>query len=374
MNQHNAFMLRALELARQRDGFTSPNPSVGAVIVKNGKIVGEGFHEKVGFPHAEIVALRQAGCLAVGATMYVTLEPCNHHGRTPPCTEAIINAGIRELYYAVVDPNTEVVGKGYHRLKEAGIRVHAGLYREETEYLNRFFLYYSQKRKPYVIAKFACSLDGRIATRQGDSRWITGELARLRSHTLRHQVDAILVGANTIIGDDPQLTTRIAQQEVSHPLRIVLDSTGRVPLTARIYQEQLPGQTLVVTTKSMSTEHQLKLEKLGVHILVVPASITGQVSIRALLKALGHRSIASLMVEGGGQVLGSFWDEGCVNEVWAFLAPLIIGGDEAPGVIGGIGPSTLAQATRLHGKKIETIGDDILIRGYTKPLEHQIRS
>ena len=374
MNQHNAFMLRALDLARKRDGFTNPNPSVGAVIVKNGKVVGEGFHEKVGSPHAEIAAIRQAGRLAIGATMYVTLEPCNHHGQTPPCTEAIINADIRELYYAVEDPNTEVVGKGHHRLKEAGIRVHAGLYREEAEYLNRFFLYYSQTRKPYVIAKFACSLDGRIATHRGDSHWITGELARLRSHTLRHQVDAILVGANTIIRDDPQLTTRIAQQKVSHPLRIILDSTGRVPLTARIFQEQLPGQTLVVTTKGMSAVHQMKLEKLGVHILVVPASLTGQVSIKAMLETLGQRCITSLMVEGGAQVLGSFRDEGCVNEVWAFLAPIIIGGGEAPGAVGGIGADTLVKANRLHSVEMENLGDDILIRGYTKPLNNQIRS
>lgn len=362
VNRHKRFMERALELAAQATGWTSPNPLVGAVIVRDDQIVGEGYHHRPGAPHAEIEALRAAGEAAQDATMYVTLEPCNHHGRTPPCTEAIIAAGITQVFYAVKDPNP-IAGGGHQRLVNAGLTVECYLCEDQARHLNRFFFHYVTTGCPYVIAKFAASLDGKIATRTGHSQWITSPEARAKSHTLRQMCDAILVGANTILADNPQLTTRLPQATVSHPLRIVLDSRGRVSSSARLFEPTLPGKTLVVTTEAVAPEHLETLEKLNVEIWMLPATATGQVDLTSLLAELGQRNILSLVVEGGGQVLGSFFDSGLVNEVWAFLAPLIIGGEAATGPIGGLGPATLAEALRLQEVNIEQVGSDFLIRG-----------
>jgi diaminohydroxyphosphoribosylaminopyrimidine deaminase/5-amino-6-(5-phosphoribosylamino)uracil reductase len=366
MEHHLSYMQRALALARQAEGYTSPNPAVGAVVVKDGQIVGEGYHRRAGAPHAEVEALEAAGEKARGATMYVTLEPCNHYGRTPPCTEAIIRAGIAELYYAAGDPNPRVAGNGAHRLAQANIRLHQGLCAAEARYLNRFFFHYICTGQPYVVAKFAASLDGKIATRAGQSQWITGREARQKGHHLRHVVDAILVGAGTVIADDPQLTTRLPQSQARHPLRLVLDSRGRVPLEARLFQADLPGRTLVVATPVMPSSRQVALQRQGVETLLLPASPTGQVDISALLAELGRRQVTSLLVEGGGQVLGAFFEARLVNEVWAFLAPLIIGGQEAPGPVGGSGFARLTEACHLQEVMLETIGQDILIRGLIK--------
>lgn len=377
MDQHQATMQRALALARQGEGYTSPNPAVGAVIVKDGRIVGEGYHHKAGAPHAEIEALRDAGDMARGATMYVTLEPCNHHGRTGPCTEAIIKAGIANVYYATGDANPLVAGSGHQRLAKAGINVVQGPCASEARQLNRFFFHYIQTDQPYVIAKFAASLDGKIATHSGHSQWITGGAARQKSHTLRHKVDAILVGAETAIADNPRLTTRIAPSpsdkllsqnpiphEVRHPLRVVLDSRGRVPLTANLFQPELPGKTLVATTSAMPADHRAKLNAQGVETVVLPANESGRVDVAALLSELGQRKIISMMVEGGSQVLGSFFERSLVNEVWAFLAPMVIGGTNAPSPVGGIGFGDLLKSCRLQSTTVENVGDDFLIRGY----------
>ncbi len=363
MDQALTFMQRALQLAQLGEGFTSPNPAVGAVVVRNGQIVGEGYHRQAGAPHAEVEALRAAGPLAQGATLYVTLEPCNHYGRTPPCTEAILQAGIAEVFYAVRDPNPHVAGQGHERLAAAGITVHQGLCAAEARYLNRFFFHHVRTGRPYVIAKFAASLDGKIATHAGHSQWITGPAARQKGHTLRQEVDAILIGAGTAIADNPQLTTRLPQKHVRHPLRIVLDSRGRVPLGSWLFQADLPGQTLVATTAAMPRFHRLALHQQGVETLVLPATPQGQVDLFALLTALGRRPLTSLLVEGGGQVLGAFFDARCVNEVWAFLAPRIIGGQAAPGPIGGVGYATLTESGYLQDVTTEFLDCDLLIRG-----------
>ena len=366
--QHEVFMARALELARAHLGETSPNPTVGAVLVKDGRIIAEGYHRAAGQPHAEIVALRQAGAEARGATLYVTLEPCNHYGRTPPCSLAIIEAGVQRVFYATPDPNPRAEG-GAQRLAAAGIQVQCGPGQKEAQEINRFFLHHVRTGLPYVIAKFAASLDGKIATRTGDSQWISGKEAREKSHELRGQVDAILVGAGTVIADDPQLTARHhdGTPKPRQPLRIALDSSGRIPLTARIFSPQLPGRTLVATTAAMPATHRQELIEQGVEVVTLPANSQGRVSIPHLLTHLGKRQVLSLMVEGGGEVLGGFFAAAAVQEVWAFLAPMIIGGDAAPAPVRGPGAISLADAIRLRDVHIEALGKDWLFRAQVEP-------
>jgi diaminohydroxyphosphoribosylaminopyrimidine deaminase / 5-amino-6-(5-phosphoribosylamino)uracil reductase len=357
-------MRQALALAAQASGHTSPNPAVGAVVVRDGRIVGQGYHRRAGAAHAEVEALQAAGKAARGATLYVTLEPCNHYGRTPPCTEAIISAGVAEVVYAVADPNPHVAGRGHERLVAAGLVVRGGLCQAEARHLNRFFFHYISHGRPYVVAKFAASLDGKIATPCGDSQWITGPMAREAGHELRHLVDAIIVGAGTALADDPRLTTRLPRPDVRHPLRLLLDSRGRVPLSANVFSSELPGETLVATTAAMPAGHRLALAEAGVSTLILPATASGQVELAGLLDELGQRSVTALLVEGGGQVLGAFCDAGLVNEVWAFVAPMIIGGMAAPGPVAGHGAGRLADALRLQDVALERVGDDFLIKGY----------
>ena len=357
------FMLRALQLAKRGKGRTSPNPMVGAVLVKNGSVVGEGFHPRAGEPHAEIFALRQAGENARGATLYVTLEPCNHYGRTPPCTKAIIAAGVAEVHMAILDPNPLVAGGGKKELEAAGIRTVVGEHENEAKKLNEVFLHWVTTGRPFVIAKFAASLDGKIATRTGESRWITGPEARRYAHELRDQVDAILVGVNTIIKDNPELTTRLEKKDVHHPLRVVLDSRGRAPLAARVFDPDLPGRTLVVTTEAMPQKTRQALSERGIEVLVPPAD-RGQVNLPALLHELGAREVTSVLVEGGSTVLGSFFAHGLVNKVVTFIAPMIIGGQEAPTAVGGSGVERLADAWRLKEIEVTKVGEDLLITGY----------
>ncbi len=356
-------MLRALQLARRGRGRTSPNPMVGAVLVKKGRVVGEGFHPRAGEPHAEIFALRQAGENAKGATLYVTLEPCNHYGRTPPCTKAIIAADVAEVHMAMLDPNPLVAGGGKKELEAAGIRTVVGEHENEAKKLNEVFLHWVTTGRPFIIAKFAMSLDGKIATRTGESRWITGSEARRYGHELRDQVDAILVGVNTIISDDPQLTTRLDGEDVRHPLRIILDSRGRAPLTARVFDPELPGRTLVITTDAMPKDTHQALTNKGIEVLVLPAD-KGQVDLSALLYALGAREVTSVLVEGGSSVLGNFFAHRLVDKVLAFIAPMIIGGQKALTAVGGLGVDRLADAWRLEEVEVTQVGADLLITGY----------
>src|SRR5262245_29528138 len=362
------YMRRAFALARQAEGRTSPNPMVGAVVVKDGRIVGEGYHRRAGAPHAETEALRAAGDSARGATMYVTLEPCAHHGRTPPCADAIIAAGIAEVYYAVGDPSPRVNGKAHARLEAAGVVMRRGPCEDEARELNRPFFKHVMTGRPFVTAKFAMSLDGKIATRAGDSRWISNEAARQRAHELPNVTDAILVVAGTAIADDPRLTTRLSPlslqrrgsggegpADVHHPLRIVADSRGRAPLLARVFDPALPGRTVLATTDAAPSAHCVELMARGVEVWTLPADIHGRVSLPALLDEIGRRGMLTLLVEGGSELLGAFFAEKLIDRVWAFIAPLIIGGQNAPGPVGGLGIEALARAIRVRRLQVEMI-------------------
>lgn len=368
MTDHNHWMRYALGLAQQAQGCTSPNPMVGAVIVRDGQIIGEGYHHRPGMPHAEIEALKATRVPTHGATMYVTLEPCNHHGRTPPCTDAIIAAGITHVVYAIADPNPIASG-GAARLRQAGIQVTTEVCAEEAAYLNRFFLHHIRTGLPYIIAKYAMSLDGKIATREGDSQWITGQDARHRAHQLRHAVDAILVGTGTALLDNPRLTARLPIADPKNPLRVVLDTTGKIPLTHQVFLPDLPGQTLVGTTDAMPLEHERQLIRNGVEVLRLPTTGQGQVDLPSLLQALGQRGVQSVLVEGGGTVLAALFDANRIHEVWAFIAPVIVGGVNAPSPVGGCGVRSMAYAPRLREVMVEQLGADVLMRGLIAATE-----
>lgn len=362
--EHERFMQRALDLAGRARGRTSPNPMVGAVIVRDGQVVGEGYHHRAGTPHAEVHALEAAGERARGACLYVNLEPCSHHGRTPPCCEAIIEAGVAEVHMAMLDPNPLVNGQGRARLEADGIRTVLGECAEEAAELNEGFVTFITAGRPFVLAKFACSLDGKIATRTGESRWISGQSSRRRVHELRDAVDAILVGAGTAIADDPLLTTRLDDREGHHPLRLVLDSRGRVPLEARLFDQATPGHTLVAATAAFPAERRELLDGRGVEVLVLPADDRERVDLGALLEALGRRQVTSLLVEGGGTVLEAFFRARLVDKVVALIAPRIIGGAGAPTPVSGEGVAHLRQAPYLTRIRVEQVGPDLMVSGY----------
>ena len=357
-------MARALELARAVKGRTSPNPAVGAVLVRDGDVVGEGATQPYGQPHAEPVALRAAGERARGATLYVSLEPCSHWGRTPPCAGAIVDAGVRAVHLATLDPNPAVAGRGRAWLERAGIATTVGDGRDEARALNADFARWITSGRPYVYAKFAASADGKIATREGDSRWITGPEARAAGHRLRDRVDAILVGVGTVLADDPQLTTRLpdAAREPQHPLRLVLDSAGRTPLGSKLLAGGLPGDTVVCTTERSSPVWRAAVAAAGAEALLLPQR-DDRVDLEALLDELGRRRVTSLLVEGGAAVHGAFFDAGLPDEVLAFIAPLIVGGAGAPGPVGGLGPARLGEAPRLQRVAVRQVGVDTLISG-----------
>ncbi len=355
-------MRRALDLAQRALGSVSPNPAVGAVVVRDGKVVGEGFTQPAGQAHAEIVALNQAGNQARGATMYVTLEPCRHTGRTPPCTQAIIQAGIKEVRYSITDPNPEVDGKGSLEMEHRNINVVTGEEKEASRKLNEAYLKFTTTGIPFVTTKFAASLDGKIATRESDSRWITGESARREAHRLRAVSDAVLVGIGTVLTDDPLLTARDGDDQPlqRQPLRIVVDSRGRTPATARLLQA--PGPVLVVGANSVK-KGKHALAGTGAETIQLPSG-DGTVDLKALVAYLGERDMTSLLVEGGGTLLGAFFDMGLVDKVVTFIAPVIIGGKEAVPAVGGMGSSTLAEAMRLRDVEVQQFDDDLMVTGY----------
>lgn len=365
-------MLRALGLAREALGHVSPNPAVGAVIVQNGRVVATGSTQPPGQAHAEIVALRKAGSLAKGATMYVTLEPCSHHGRTPPCVDAIIAAGVAKVVVAVPDPNPKVAGKGIRRLREAGLQVElASEYADAAMEVNAGFFKWITTGQPLVIAKYAMTLDGKIATRTGDARWISGPASRREAHRLRQQVDAIAVGRGTLIRDDPELTTRLSlppRRGIHHPLRVILASQGDLPLTAKVLSPETPGQTLVVVCEGALEQQPEKLraiEGLGHSVVALPEG-PGGVDLRALLSYLGTRELTTLLVEGGGTLLGSFFDLGLVDRVVVFVSPVMVGGSGAPTPVGGTGVDLMSEAPRLRRIRVRRLGEDIMISGYLK--------
>ncbi len=367
------FMAEALRLAHQVQGRTRPNPAVGAVVVREGRIVGRGATQPAGGWHAERVALAEAGEAARGAVLYVTLEPCAHHGRTPPCTEAIIAAGIVEVHIAVLDPNPLVNGRGIAALQAAGIRVILGEHAEEARRLNEAFFKAIVTGYPFVIAKYAMSLDGRIATFTGDSRWISGPEARAWAHRLRAQADAVLVGVGTVLRDDPELTARPeefgAPPAEHQPIRVVVDSRARTPLHARVLNQRAP--TWIATTERADPSRLAALRARGARVIVLPPSDQG-VDLDALLRYLGAQEIRSVLVEGGGRLLGSLFDRGQIDKVAVFIAPLLIGGERAPGPIAGHGRPCVAQAVPLQDVEIRTLGPDLLILGYPRwPEEEQ---
>jgi len=359
-------MQRALSLAKLALGHSAPNPAVGAVIVKDDVIVGEGYTQPPGSDHAEIVALHQAGERAKEAAMYVTLEPCCFHGRTPPCTKAIIKAGITEVHVPMIDPNPLVSGKGLLELEEAGIKTYIGEYEEEALEINESYIKFTAKGLPFVIAKYAMSLDGKIATKTGDAKWISGEESRRYVHCLRHRVDAIMVGVNTIITDNPQLTARAGKdggRTEIQPLRVVADSRGRTPLDARIFQ--VPGNTLIAVSEKIEPAKAQALADAGAEVLSLPLK-EGMVDLGELLIALGRKGIVNLLVEGGPTLFGSLFEQGLVDRLLAFVSPLIIGGSEASSPIKGVGVEKVAQAMILSRIQVERFSDDVLISAYVR--------
>lgn len=358
------YMAQALSLARLALGQVSPNPAVGAVIVKKGEVVGQGYTQPPGSDHAEIVALKQAGERARGGVMYITLEPCCHHGRTPPCTQAIIAAGIVEVHLATVDVNPVVSGWGKGELEGAGLKVYVGEYEAEAKQLNEAYAKFITEGIPFITVKFAMSLDGKIATRSGDSRWISGELARKRVHSLRYTSDAVMAGVNTVLVDDPRLTARCCGSGgmlKKQPVRVIVDSKGQTPLNARVLTE--PGKAIVVLGKQASAEEKDSFAQVGAELLEL-SSPEGRVNLERLLKVLGDRGITSVLVEGGGILLGSLFDGGLVDKVIAFIAPVIIGGREAVTAVAGVGVERVADSLKLERVSVESFGQDLMVSGY----------
>ena len=370
MSQHSQwsttdqkFMEHALALASKARGRTSPNPLVGAVIVRDGEIVGEGYHQKAGDAHAEINALNQAKGLAEGATMYVTLEPCCHWGRTPPCTESVIRAKLGDVFVAMKDPNPRVAGNGIRQLEEAGIPVQVGICEKESRQLNEVFIKYITTQSPFVILKSAISLDGKIATASGESQWITSEASRLKGHEVRSQVDAILVGVGTVLQDNPSLTVRLPERQNEDPIRVVVDSRGRTPLGAKVLNPDSNAGTLIAVTESAPPKTIETLKSAGADVLIIDEK-EGRVCLRALMREFGRKEITSVLIEGGGEINAAALQAGIVDKLMFFIAPKLIGGRDAPGSIGGIGIARLAEAYELRDVKIAQIGADFLIEGY----------
>jgi len=360
------YMRQALSLAKLALGQVSPNPAVGAVVVKSGEVVGQGYTQPPGSWHAEIMALKQAGEKASGGVMYVSLEPCCHYGRTPPCTQAIIAAGIGEVHMAMLDPNPLVSGRGEAELEREGIKTYVGEHEAEASEINEAYIKFITTGMPFVVAKFAVSLDGKIATRSGDSKWISGSEARKYVHYLRYTTDAIMAGANTVLTDDPYLTCRTGGTGGTvkkQSLRVIIDGKGRTPTTARVFNE--PGRALLVVGEPLEPQKRQALARAGVEIVEL-SSREGTVDLAGLLKTLGERGVTSVLVEGGGILLGSLFDSRLVDKVVAFIAPLILGGEEATTPVAGKGVERVIDAIRLERLSVAKLGDDLMITGYVK--------
>ncbi len=361
------YMEQALSLARLALGQVSPNPAVGAIVVKNGVVIGQGYTQPPGSWHAEVLALKQAAEEARGGVMYVTLEPCCYHGRTPPCTQAIIAAGITEVHMAMLDPNPLVSGRGKDELEREGIRIYVGEHEAEAKEINEAYTKFITTGMPFITAKFAVSLDGKIATKSGDSKWISGNEARKYVHYLRYTADAVMAGVNTVLVDDPHLTARCCGGRGGtarkQPLRVIVDGKGRTPLTARLFRE--PGKALLALGRFVTPHEKRALAQVGAELLELPSE-EELVDLKGLLKALGEREVTSVLVEGGGTLLGSLFDYGLVDKVVAFIAPIIIGGKEAKTAVGGKGVSKVVDSLKLERIKVEKFGEDLMVSGYVK--------
>ncbi len=352
-------MRLAISLAREGWGATNPNPMVGAVVVRDGEVVGQGYHARVGGPHAEVAALEQAGLRARGATLYVNLEPCTIHGRTPPCTDAIIATGVARVVVAMEDPNPLVSGRGIQALISAGIVVEQGLLEGEAQRLNEAYVKHVRSGFPFVIMKAAITLDGKICTGTGESQWISGKESLLRVHEMRAGVDALVVGVGTIIADNPMLTVRNVPK-AKDPVRMVLDAGLRIPDESTVLDPTFP--VTVVTTDRSSSERRKELEQRGIAVWVVEADEHGEVDLRAFLRQVGERDMISVQIEGGAEIYTSFLRAGMVDKVALFIAPTLLG--EGKSVVGDLGIERLSDALHLRDVIVERLGEDIFIQGY----------
>lgn len=358
------FMRLALRLAKKGQGLTNPNPMVGAVVVKDGEVVGRGYHHQAGQAHAEILALQEAGEKARGATLYLNLEPCAHFGRTPPCTEAILKAGIKRVVVGMIDPNPLVSGRGISRLRRAGVEVDVGLLGEECRQLNAPFVKYITTGKPLITLKVALSMDGKVATPLGEARWISGEESRKYVHKLRQNADAIMVGIGTVLEDDPLLTVRLPSfKKPRQPWRVIVDSSLRLPLGSQIVRTAKNYPTLVATTNSAPLDQIKKLEKAHVEVLIAAKDRQGRVSLNALMEELAKRGILSVLLEGGPTLNASALQEKLIDRLLFFIAPKLIGGEKAPGAIGGKGISRLKDAIPVKNLRVRKLGFDLLVEG-----------
>lgn len=358
---HHAFMQQALDLALRGEGRTRPNPPVGAVVVRQGQVVGRGFHPAAGQPHAEIFALREAGEQARGADLYVTLEPCSHVGRTGPCCEAVIAAGIARVFVGVTDPNPLVSGRGLARLQSAGLQVETGLLEDECRWLISPFAKHVRTGLPHVTLKAALTLDGNIATSAGDSRWITGPASRERVHRLRDQCDAILIGIGTVLADNPRLTTRLPEGGGRDPLRVIVDSRLLTPEEAEVIIGAAAVPTLIATTSGAPEGKAQRLRQLGAEVLRIDGADEA-VDLNGLMQVLGARGVQRILLEGGGRLNSAAWQAGIVDRIVFFVAPVLLGG-RGIGVFAGSGVEFLSDAARLSPVRIERVGDDTMIEG-----------
>lgn len=356
------YMRLALTLAEKGRGRVNPNPMVGAVIVKNGTIIGEGYHQVYGHNHAEVNAFKDAKEDTLGATLYVTLEPCSHHGKTPPCVDKIIEKKIKRVVIGALDPNPLVAGRGVEKLRDSGIIVDIGVLEKECIALNEIFMKYISTKKPFVIMKTAMSLDGKIATQCGESKWITGEASRKNVHNLRNDLMGIMVGANTVIKDNPELTCRVLGGK--NPIRIILDSSLRIPLNSKVIEDK-KARTIIVTTEKASKEKISIYTERGVEVVVIPSK-EGKVNLEKLVETLGEMNIDSILIEGGGTLNFEALKAGIVDKIQIYIAPKFIGGEKSKTPVEGIGIKVLEEAYGVESIRVGTIGEDILIEGYMK--------
>lgn len=357
------FMKKVLAVAASVVGKTSPDPAVGALVVKNGRLISVGFHDRFKTPHAETYALKKAGKKAKGATLYINLEPCCHFGNTPPCTDSIIQSGIKRVVAAMQDPNPLVNGKGFKRLEKAGIEVVAGVLEKEALKMNETFIKHISTGRPFVTLKTAMSLDGKTATSSGESKWITGTVSRKYAHRLRALNDAVVAGINTVIKDDPLLTVRLSRAE-KQPLRVIIDSRASTPLESKVVKDRT-AFTLIAVTKAASRKKVRALERAGCKVLEIP-SRDGRVDLKKLFTKLGKMRIASILIEGGSEIAGSAVKDGLVDKIIFFISPRIIGGKKALPAVGGTGIASLSKAVRLCNISVKRSGEDLIIEGYAK--------
>lgn len=356
------YMDLALELARTAAGHTSPNPMVGCVVARDGKVIGRGFHPRAGEPHAEVFALNEAGQGARGADLYVTLEPCSHHGRTPPCADRVIEAGVRRVVAATEDPNPRVSGRGVRRLREAGVEVLVGVRQTEAQRLNEAFNLSIRRERAFVHLKLAATLDGRIATRTGDSRWISCEESRLRVHRLRDRCQAVVVGVGTAVADNPRLTARLPGQPERRPLRVVIDPRLRLPDSLSLLSPGEADSTLIACGPGPDPGRAKELRERGVEVLPLPLS-GGRLDLGELLRVLYARGMMEVLVEGGGETARTFLDAGLVDRMHVFLSPRILGGADSLPMVGGSGPDSIDEAWGLGDVEVERVGPDLYITG-----------